>query len=128
MRAIMPPSIRPPLARYSHAMEVPPGLRWVVASGQLGVAPDGTVPADAAGQAALAFANIDAILAEAGMTRANVVRINTYLTDRAHAAGYMAARDAWIGEAATPPASTMLIVSGFSRPEFVVEIEVMAAG
>jgi len=27
-----------------------------------------------------------------------------------------------------PPASTLMIVSGFTRPEFKVEIEVIAAG
>jgi len=41
-------------------------------------------------------------------------------------AGYMKARDAWLAGVPSPPASTLLIVSGFTRPEFVVEIEVMA--
>ena len=128
MREITPPGLRPPFSRYAHAVEVPPGLRWVVASGQLGVGPDDTAPEGAEAQAALCFANIDAILAEAGMGRANVVRLNAYVTDRAHMAGYMAARDAWLAEVTRLPASTLVIVSGFTRPEFVVEIEVLAAG
>ena len=128
MRALTPPGIRPPFARYAHAVEVPPGLRWVVASGQLGVGPDDTAPPDARAQADLCFANIDAILAEAGMTRSHVVRINAFVTDRAHMAGYMAARDAWLAEVQRLPASTLMIVAGFTRPEFLVEIEVLAAG
>lgn len=128
MRQIDPPAIRPPFARYAHAVEVPAGLRWVVASGQLGVGPDDIAPPDARAQAEIAFANIDAILAEAGMDRRNLVRLNAYVTDRAHMAGYMAARDAWLAGVERLPASTLVIVAGFTRPEFVVEVEAIAAG
>jgi enamine deaminase RidA (YjgF/YER057c/UK114 family) len=41
-------------------------------------------------------------------------------------AGYMAVRDRMAGT--PPPASTLMIVSGFTRPEFLVEVEVVAAG
>lgn len=128
MREITPPTIRPPFARYAHAVEVPPGLRWLVASGQLGVGPDDAAPAGAEAQARLCFASIDAILAEARMGRQNVVRINAFVTDRAHMPGYMAARDAWLADEPRLPASTLVIVAGFTRPEFLVEIEVLAAG
>ena len=127
MREITPASLRPPFARYAHGVEVPAGLRWVVTSGQLGVGADDVAPEGAEAQARIAFASIDAILAEAGMGRGDVVRINAYVTDRAHMAGYMAARDAWLGGVARLPASTLMIVGGFTRPEFVVEIEVIAA-
>jgi enamine deaminase RidA (YjgF/YER057c/UK114 family) len=96
-------------------------------SGQLGIDADQRVPSDAGGQAQICFANIDAMLDAAGMDRRQIVRINAYVTGREHMAGYMQARDAYIGEL-TPPASTLMIVGGFSRPEFVVEIEVIAAG
>lgn len=127
MREITPPSIRPPFARYAHAVEVPPGLRWLAASGQLGVGPDDETPKGAEAQARLCFANIDAILAEAGMDRGDVVRINAFVTDRADMAGYMAARDDWLAGVTRLPASTLVIVAGFTRPEFLVEIEVLAA-
>jgi enamine deaminase RidA (YjgF/YER057c/UK114 family) len=39
----------------------------------------------------------------------------------------MVARDAFFHDQPEPPASTLLIVSGFSRPEFSVEVEVIAA-
>lgn len=127
MRMLAPPTIAPPFARYAHGVEVPAGHRLVVTSGQLGLAADGTVPEGAAAQAAICFANLDAILAEAGADRAAVVRLNAYVTDRAHMAGYMAARDAWLAGVDRLPASTLVIVSGFTRPEFVVEIEATAA-
>lgn len=127
MKSLSPTAIRAPFANYSHGIEVPPGYRLAVLSGQLGVSADDVAPEDAGAQAAICFANVDAILAEAGMARANVVRINAYVTDRAHMAGYMAARDAWIAGLDPAPASTLMIVSGFTRPEFKVEIEVLAA-
>jgi enamine deaminase RidA (YjgF/YER057c/UK114 family) len=59
------------------------------------------------------------------MTFADIVRINAFVVAREHLKGYMSARDRYIGD--PPPASTLMIVSGFSRPEFLVEVEVIAA-
>lgn len=126
MRRLTPPALRPPFARYAHGVEVPAGARLVFVSGQLGVGPDDVAPEGAEAQARLCFRNIAEILAEAGMTLADVVRFNAYVTGREHLAGYMAARDAAVG-ANPPPASTLMIVSGFARPEFVVEVEAVAA-
>jgi enamine deaminase RidA (YjgF/YER057c/UK114 family) len=127
MRALTPASIRPPFAAYAHGVEAPSGLRWVLTSGQLGLRRDGTLADTSYGQAAQCFSNCAAILAEAGMTPTDVVRINAFVTDRAHMAGYMQARDEWLSGVARLPASTLVIVSGFTRPEFLVEVEVTAA-
>ena len=123
---LTPKSIRPPFARYSHGVEVPAGKRLIICSGQLGVGPDNSIPEDAAAQAELCFSNIEALLAEAGLGLKDVVRINAFVTDRAHMKPYMDVRDRLVSD--PPPASTLMIVSGFSRPEFKVEIEVIAAG
>ncbi|SFI64990.1 RidA family protein [Albimonas pacifica] len=127
MIPITPPSIRPPFARYAHAVEVTAGARLLFASGQLGLAPDDTLPEGAQAQAARCFANLAEILAEASMTPANVVRLNAFVSAREHMAGYMAARDAFVADLPTPPASTLVIVTGFTRPEFLVEVEMIAA-
>ena len=125
-KPLTPKSIRPPFANYSHAIEVPAGSRLVVCSGQLGVGPDDVIPEEVGAQAALCFDNIAVILAEAGMGLENIVRINAYVTDRAYMKPYMEVRDRVVAD--PPPASTLMIVSGFTRPEFKVEIEVIAAG
>jgi 2-iminobutanoate/2-iminopropanoate deaminase len=125
LRALSPPSIQPPLARYSHGIAVPAGYRLVVTSGQLGIGSDAQVPADCETQAELCFANIAAILAEDRMTLSDIVRLNAYVTGREHMQGYMRVRDRQFP--GMPPASTLMIVSGFTRPEFVVEIEAIAA-
>ena len=126
-RSLTPAGIRPPFGAYSHGILVPAGHRLVVTSGQLGIGPDDAVPEGIAAQAALCFANCGAILAEAGMTPADVIRINAFVTARDHFAAYMQARDVWLGEAAVRPASTLVIVSGFTRAEFLVQVEVTAA-
>ena len=127
MKAHTPDTIRPPFARYSHAVEVPPGHRLLALSGQLGIAPDDTIPEAAGAQADLCFANIDAILAEAGLDRSAIVRVNAYVTARSHLPDYMAARDRYLDAVDPPPASTLMIVSGFAREIFKVEVEVLAA-
>lgn len=124
-RFLTPASIKPPFARYSHGVEVPPGARIVFCSGQLGIAPDDVVPSDAGAQAELCFANIDAILGEAGLGLEHIIRINAYVTDRSYLRAYMDVRDRLFSDPA--PASTLMIVSGFAREEFKVEIEVVAA-
>jgi enamine deaminase RidA (YjgF/YER057c/UK114 family) len=130
MRRITPDTIRPPFARYAHAVEVPAGARMLFLSGQLGVGPDDAAPEGAEAQTRLCLANIAAILEAAGMGLADIVRLNAYVSGREHLPGYMKARDAVLAEAlggAEPPASTLMIVGGFARPEFVVEIEAVAA-
>ncbi|MEQ8365946.1 MAG: RidA family protein [Roseicyclus sp.] len=127
LRALTPRSIRPPFAAYAHGTHVPEGAQWVFTSGQLGLTRDDHIPEDARAQADLCFAACESILAEAGFGRADTVRINAFVTDRAHMAGYMAARDAFCAGLERLPASTLVIVSGFTRPEFKVEVEITAA-
>jgi enamine deaminase RidA (YjgF/YER057c/UK114 family) len=125
LRHLVPPRVRTPFARYSHAVEVPAGARWLLCSGQLGITTKDEIPDGAEAQAVLCFEAIGACLAEAGMSFADIVRINAYVTDRAHMAPYMAVRDRYV--ALPPPASTLMIVAGFTRPEFKVEVEAIAA-
>ncbi|MCR9126866.1 MAG: RidA family protein [Rhodobacteraceae bacterium] len=129
MKSLGPASIAPPFARYAHGVEIQPGQRIVRTSGQLALGRDGSVPPDAYDQARLCFGNIIAILAEAGMGADDVFHVSAFVTDRAHMQGYMKARDQFLADtdAASLPTSTLVIVSGFTRPEFKVEVEVWAA-
>jgi 2-iminobutanoate/2-iminopropanoate deaminase len=125
MRRLTPDSLHPPFANYAHGVEVPAGHRMVFCSGQLGIERDGRVPEDVEAQARLCFRAIAAILGEAGMTLGDVVRLNAYVSSPEHLAGYMRARDEFVGD--PPPASTLMVVQRFARPEFKVEIEAVAA-
>ncbi|WP_131194714.1 RidA family protein [Lichenihabitans psoromatis] len=125
LRPLAPTTIHPPFARYAHGIEVPPGARLVFCSGQLGIDASATIPPSAFEQAILCFRAIEAILGEAGMTLDHLVRLNAYVTGREHLPAYMAARNSLLS--GPPPASTLMIVSGFARPEFLVEVEAVAA-
>ncbi|MFD1198695.1 RidA family protein [Brucella gallinifaecis] len=125
LKHLLPDDMAAPFAAYSHGVKISAGTELVFCSGQLGIAPDGSVPEDAGEQAALCFDNIRRILRDGAMDLSNVVRINAYVTDRAHMRAYMDVRDRLFPQPA--PASTLMIVSGFTREEFKVEIEVVAA-
>jgi enamine deaminase RidA (YjgF/YER057c/UK114 family) len=125
MRRLNPQGIHPPFANYAHGVEVEPESRLIFCSGQLGIEAGGAVPADVEGQARLCFRAIEVILAEGGMSLSDLVRLNAYVSGREHLPGYMRVRDEFVTE--PPPASTLMIVQGFARPEFKVEIEAVAA-
>jgi len=125
LRYLVPQTIRAPFARYSHAVEITGPARWLICSGQLGVSVSDKIPETADAQAVLCFEAVAECLAAANMSFADVVRINAYVTDRDYMTPYMTVRDRYIGS--PEPASTLMIVSGFARPEFKIEVEVIAA-
>ena len=125
LRPLLPKSLAAPLARYSAAMEVPAGARLVFVSGQLGIDDKGETPEGAEAQAELCFQSIQALLAEAKMELSDIVRLNAFVSREAYLADYMRVRDRHVGD--PPPASTLMIVTGFSRPHFKVEVECVAA-
>lgn len=123
--ALNPASIRAPFANYSHGVLISGPQRVLVASGQLGVGHDDTIPDDIEAQCVLCFENCRAILEAAHMTFADVVRFTGFVTDRAFFATYGNVRSRYVAGAAF--ASTLVIVGGFTRPEFKVEVEITAA-
>ncbi len=123
-QTVNPYGIRAPFASYSHGLVVESPSRMLFASGQLGIGIDDVVPDDAEEQAVLCFENIRAILGEAGMDFTHVVRFTGFVTDRAYFPIYGAVRSRYVSGNAF--ASTLVIVSGFTRPEFKVEVEVTA--
>lgn len=123
-RVFNPSSVRAPFGNYNHGLLVPPGASLLVTSGQLGIGVDDSIPADVTGQAELCFEAIKAILDDAGMTFADVIRISGFVTKREDFAPYMAVRDRYTLE--PKPVSTLIVVGGFTRAEFLVEVEVTA--
>jgi enamine deaminase RidA (YjgF/YER057c/UK114 family) len=119
-----PPGVHAPGA-YSHAALVEGAGKRLVMSGQVGLAPDGSLAADGAAQIDQALANIDTILAAHGMSPANLVKVTVFLTDAALIGAWRKARGGWLGGHA--PASTLLIVAGLADPRFLVEVEAEAA-
>lgn len=124
-KPLSPSGIHPPFSNYNHGIEIVSRSRLVFCSGQVGIGPDEGIPSDCAGQARICFDSIRATLAEAGMGLEHVVKLNAYVTAREHLKPYMEVRNELFPE--PYPASTLMIVYGFARPDFVVEIEAVAA-
>jgi 2-iminobutanoate/2-iminopropanoate deaminase len=121
----MPSSIAPPAANYAHALLTTGATRWLHTSGVVPTNPDGTVPASIVEQAAVVWANIGELLAAAEMLPADIVSVTTYVVDGEELSGAMAARDRFLdGHLA---ASTLVTVPALARPEWRMEIAVVAA-
>ena len=110
---------------YSQALEIQPGARLLFTAGQVGVAPDGTTADGFAAQADQTWANILALLAEGGMGVDDIVKITGYIVGHENFPAYAAARKNALG--GVRPASTAIIVPALALPEWVVEIEAVAA-
>jgi enamine deaminase RidA (YjgF/YER057c/UK114 family) len=120
-----PQTIADPIGTYSHGVEVPPNARWLHIAGQVALRKDGTVPATIEEQTEVAWQNIVAILAAAGMKVTDLVKITQYLVRLDLFPQYAAARANFL--AGHRPASTGLIISSLVKPEYLVEVEAIAA-
>lgn len=125
MPEIAPSSIAPTAANYAHAILTESPQRLLHTSGVVPIAPDGSVPADLADQAAVVWANLLAILDEAGMSPTDVVSVATYVVHGHDLAPVMAARDRALGGHRV--ASTLVTVPALARPEWKMEIALVAA-
>jgi 2-iminobutanoate/2-iminopropanoate deaminase len=81
-------------------------------------------PGDAGAQARQAYANLTRVLKAAGADWSNVVKITTYLVDRADSHAVRAVRLETLGEHRPP--HTGLIVAALGDPEARLEVEVIA--
>jgi enamine deaminase RidA (YjgF/YER057c/UK114 family) len=99
-------------AIYAHGVEVPSAARTMFVSGQVGTDRDGKL-ADGGfeGQCHQAIMNVGAVLASARMTLENIVKVTVLRADHL----------------AVAPAVTVVIVAGLHDPEWLVEIEAIAA-
>lgn len=125
-RPVVPASISPPAAAYAHAVLTEGAGRILHTSGVVPIAADGSVPSDLADQAAVVWSNIAAMLADAQMSMADIVSVTTYVVVGEDLAPVMAARDAALGGHLA--ASTLVTVPALARPEWRIEIAVIAAG
>jgi enamine deaminase RidA (YjgF/YER057c/UK114 family) len=122
---VQPTSLAPPAANYAHAILTENARRWLHTSGVVPTRPDGTVPDDVGAQARVVWSNIAAMLAEAGMESSDVVSVTTYAVVGEPLAAVMAARDEFLdGHLA---ASTLVTVPTLARPEWKMEIAIVAA-
>ncbi|MGQ0463899.1 MAG: RidA family protein [Sporichthyaceae bacterium] len=124
MKEIVPAWMQPIREAYHFAPAVIDG-EHLRCSGMIGLLPDLTVPEDPAAQFELAFEHLRGLLAEAGLTFADVVELTTYHVGlQAHVATFLAAKDAFVS--APYPAWTAVGVVELAVPGALVEIQVTA--
>lgn len=117
--------VYPATEDYVHAVEVRGAERLLFVAGTMGLDGQGRPGATLAEQLDLVWSNIRAILASAGMTVDNIVRLTSYLRDPSYADANAAARAAALGGRLVP---TTAIVAQTLAADWLVEIEVIAAG
>ena len=125
MAEIRPADIAAPAANYAHAVLTEGARRWLHTSGVVPVAPDGSTPDSLGDQAVLVWTNIAAMLRDASMDPTDIVSVTTYVVLGEDLASVMAARDAALGSHCA--ASTLVTVPALARPEWRMEIAVVAA-
>ena len=122
-RNLNAPDTPPPVAAYTHAIEVSGATRTLYISGQIGQRMDGTIPEDIVEQSILAWRNLEAQVRAAGMTLDNLVKVTT--TCRTEEMSLLLAKRAAGRWAIAKPAST-LIVAGLANPAWKIEVEGIA--
>lgn len=120
-----PAGVHAPVAAYSHQVEVSPGARWLVLSGQIGLGLDGVPPSDPVEQIEVALDNIRRNLDAAGMGVGDLVKLTFYLVGDIDAERRKQALAAFLGD--HRPCMTLLYVSALASPALKVEIDAWAA-
>lgn len=122
--AVAPDGMARPGGHYAHAVRAG---GFVFVAGQLPIAPDGRVLADApfAAQATQVLANVAAALAGAGSGVDRLVQVRVYVTDIAHWPAFDALYAAWAG--AARPARAVVPVPQLHHG-VLIEVEATALG
>ncbi|VTU24128.1 Enamine/imine deaminase [Variovorax sp. PBL-E5] len=122
--SLNPSTVPAPAGPYSQAIVVTGPGKWLHISGQIGVGADGATAEGIVQQTTLAWQNLVAVLAAAGMTVDHLVKVTTFLVDASHLSAVGPVRTRFLGSAR--PASTLVIVKELAKKEWLVEVEAVA--
>jgi enamine deaminase RidA (YjgF/YER057c/UK114 family) len=122
---IRPEGVAAPAAAYELAVVSPAGSAMLHTAGIVGRMPDGSTPPAIGDQAAEAWRTVGAILDEAGFEATDIVSYTTYAVVGQNLTTVMSARDAFLGDHRA--ASILITVPALARPEWKVEVAVIAA-
>ena len=113
------------IGAYSDAIETKSNLRWLYTSGTPGLSEAGDLPKDISGQAELAWQHILKMLKQADMAPTDLVKVTQYLTRAEDIQAYGKVRSRILGD--VRPAFMLLVIPQLVRPEFLIEVEAIAA-
>ena len=121
MKAMNPDGVVKPASNYAQCVMHAANAERLVISGQVGVAPDGTIAEGLQAQTEQTFKNLLAVLDGAGFKREHLVKIVAYVTVPGQVAVFREVRERLLGDHLC--ASTYLEISGLAAPDFLVEVE-----
>lgn len=122
-----PGTVAKPVGSYSHLAVVPPETRLLYLAGQIGNRPDGSLPASVEEQIVQALENVRLILASQGARAEHVVKLTYYVAAKPTDWGPIRKKRAAMFLGAEPPPATWIYVRELIRPEYLVEIDAVAA-
>lgn len=125
LELLNPGDVHTPVGAYSHTAVVLAGTELVYVSGQVGMRPDGSVPADFAGQAEVVYQNLRACLAAHGLGMDSVVKLTTFIVSGQDVQVMREIRQRHFG--GHNPASTAVFVPQLVSPTYLLEVEAIAA-
>jgi 2-iminobutanoate/2-iminopropanoate deaminase len=120
-----PRDVHAPVGPYSHTAVVQGGSELVFVSGQVGMRADGSIPSSFAEQVEVTLQNLRACLAAHGLGLDAVVKFGVFVVPGQDFQILRAARERHFG--AHRPTSTSVYVPQLAAPEFLIEIEAIAA-
>ena len=114
----------PPI--YSQGVKVTGGETMLFIAGQVAYTAEGSAahPGDFKAQARAALQALKAQVEAGGGTMANIVKVNTYMTDMRYRADYGPIREEFFGR--KMPAHTLVAVTALALPELLIEVEAIA--
>jgi enamine deaminase RidA (YjgF/YER057c/UK114 family) len=129
IRRLNPPALGAPPG-YSQIVDVRAG-RIIFIAGQTALDRDGALVGmnDFRAQADQVFRNLSAAVQSVGCTAGNLVKLTVFLRDMGHLSAYREARNRFFATVSPPaaPAITLIEVSKLYGPDFLIEIEAIAA-
>jgi 2-iminobutanoate/2-iminopropanoate deaminase len=113
------------IGNYSDVAVASPNAPWLHTSGTPGIDSSGNAPEGIVAQAELVWQNIFAALKAGGMRPEDLVKTTSYVTRREDVAEYVKIRAKYLGD--IRPAQLLLLVDGHIKPEYLVEVDAIAA-
>lgn len=122
-----PPGIHKPFSNYSHVVTADEAKRLVFCAGQVAAAASGNVlpPDDFDAQARMVMENLGKALAAGGATFSDVTKVTIYIVNPHDVSKARGILSTYFGT--EPPASTLCVLRGLAHPNFLVEVEAIAA-
>jgi enamine deaminase RidA (YjgF/YER057c/UK114 family) len=116
-----------PFSAYSHAVVVEKAQKLIFCAGQVAGEANGAIlgPDDFEMQGELTIANLKRVLAEAGASLGDVVKLVSYIVKPEHVPNVRALVKKHFG-GAHPPANTICVLQGLAHPDYLVEIDATA--